>query len=363
MINIKKYPIKIQGSVKNIRVVKEVTQSSMGEYIFEFTDDTSVKDKGKLGFETKNKGASMCETAVYNCLALEQKGIPTIFREKVAENAILVDGVQVLNPDEIDFSQLEKRNCLFPVEVISRDIVTSTSSAAKRLRSGKLHYEALGLSKMPRSFPVVLPKTYVDGSTKLRGSDEYLPWDQLKELAYASTADMNQVDRYVRETTRFGLEQGARAGFLIFDHKDEYAYNDEGDLILADIPLCLDEITGAMVGKFADLDDFRGSFTIFRAGTQHEGYVNASKQIYRDHYDAKHPSWCEEVRQGLLAGVAKSDLPVAPQPPEALVTFVSNIYQAFANAWIGEKKFEVEDLDECCQQYKKWATEFYELRP
>lgn len=285
-MDITKYPITEIGSVKNIRMVSEPTDTRMGEAIFEFTDDTSVRDRGKLGFATPMKGVSMATTAIYNFERMEARGIPTIFREKVASNAILVDAVRVINPDEFNLSGV-RTNRLFPIEVITRDVVTATSSAARRLREGSLAYQALGLSEMPTEFPVFLPKTFVDGSTKLRSSgDAYLPWDQLKEMAYATTGDVNTVQAYVLATTAFAQERGGQIGFLVFDHKDEYAHNERGNLILADAPLCLDEITGALVGSFSDLDVFRGSpFSIFQAGVNHDpaAHINVSKQLFRDH--------------------------------------------------------------------------------
>jgi phosphoribosylaminoimidazole-succinocarboxamide synthase len=361
-IRIEDYPIKIEGSVKNIRPMTEPTENKMGEAILEFTDDTSVRDYGKLGFKTKNKGASMCATAVYNFQQLEKMGIPTIFKRQIADSAIIVDYVRILDPDKIDLTKI-RTNRLFPIEVITRDVVTATSSAARRLREGTLHHMALGLSEMPREFPVFLPKTYVDGSTKLRVTgDEYLPWDQLKKLACATTAEMNTVDTYIRKTTQFAQQRGAQVGFLVFDHKDEYAYNEKGEIILADVPLSLDEITGALTGPFKDLDEFRGKpFKVFQAGVVHDddAYVNASKQLYRDHYDAKHPEWVKEVKEKLADGIPKNKLPKAPQPPEELVDIVSNIYQAFANEWIGERKFKVPRLSDCVADYKHWAKGYY----
>jgi len=364
-MRVENYPVKVEGSVKNIRPVIEPTDEEMGEAILEFTDDTSVRDFGKLGFKTEKKGESMCATTVYNFQQLEKMDIPTIFQKQVAPNAILVDYVRVLDPDKIDLRKIRK-NRLFPIEVISRDVVTATSSAARRLKEGSLHPLALGLSEMPKEFPVFLPKTYVDGSTKLRVTgDEYLPWDQLKKLACATTAEMNEVDTYIRKTTQFAQKRGAEVGFLVFDHKDEYAYNERGHIILADVPLCLDEITGALTGPFNDLDDFRGrSFKIFQPGVVHdeEAYVNASKQIFRDHYDAEHPNWAKEVKEKLAGGLPKSQLPPAPHPPKELVDMVSDIYQAFANAWIGERRFSVKSLSECVDNYKQWARENYKLK-
>tara|TARA_Y100000310_G_scaffold321871_1_gene380117 strand:- start:576 stop:1667 length:1092 start_codon:yes stop_codon:yes gene_type:complete len=363
-MKIEQYPVIIEGSVKNVREVTEPTETQMGEYLLEFTDDTSVKDRGKLGFKTPNKGASMCATAVNNFAELDAMGIPHVFKEQVADNAILVDAVRVINPDEHDLRG-DRKNRLFPVEVITRDVVTDTSSAAKRLRSGTLHYSALGLSEQPTDFPVFLPKTFVDGSTKLRNTgDDYLPWDQLKELACATTEDMNTVQAYVLQTTALAQRRGSEIGFLVFDHKDEYAYDADGRLVLADVPLCLDEVTGALVGPYNSLDQLNtGSFGIFRAGLTHEGHVNASKQLFRDHYDACHPEWCAAVKTALGAGVPKSQLPTVPQPPEELIGLVSNIYQAFTNEWTGVRTFDVPSLVQCVQDYRTWAVNFYELKP
>ena len=358
------YEILSEGSVKTVRVIEPATDTKMGDYIFEFTDDTSVKDRGKLGFTTPYKGASMCVTAVDTFSRVQEMGIPTAFKEQVADNALRVHGVRIINPDEVDIRSYEKKNRLFPVEVMTRDVVTETSSAAKRLKSGDLHYAALGLSREPTTFPVFLPKTYVDGSTKLRGSDEYIPWDQLKDLAGASTADMNTIQKYVLATTEIAQRRGAEVGFVIFDHKDEYAYDDKGELMLADVPLALDEITGALVGPFDDLDDFRGApFELFRAGKNHnpDAHVNASKQLYRDHYDAAHPEWGAKVKEGLKAGLPKDQLPPVPQPPEALVSIVSEIYRAFANQWTGTTTFDVGSLEECCRRYRTWAQDHYDL--
>ena len=358
---IEDYEIIEQGSVANLRGVEPYTDTKMGKLILEFTDDTSVKDFGKLGFETPRKGESMTHTAVYNFEQMTQMGVPHIFKEQVAPNAIMVDWVRKMNPDEIDLTEV-RTNRLFPIEVITRDVITATSSAAKRLVNGTLSYQELGLSEMPTEFPIFLPKTYVDGSTKLRVSgDDYLPWDQLKTMAYATTADINAATKYVLATTELAQRRGSEIGVLVFDHKDEYAYNEKGDLILADKVLCLDEITCALVGPYRDLDHFRNkSFNVFQAGINHsdDAYVNASKQLFRDHYDAEHPKWVKKVKEALKG----TSLPPAPQPPSMLVELASEIYQAFANEWTGEQKFDVPSLEKCVRHYKIYAQQFYELR-
>lgn len=365
-INKNDYPITRVGSVKDIRTKKEPTESEMGEDIQDFSDRTSVKDFGDLGFATPGKGASMCATAVFNLENLGQLEMPTAYIGQIDDTAILVNSVRVIDPEK-EGDQAGVYNRIFPVEVIARDVITATSSAAKRLKDGRLHPDALGLTAFPWGdcFPIFPPKTYVDGSTKLRKPDQYLSWYLLKDIACATTSDMNAVDMLIRKVTEYGRQMARNAGFLLFDHKVEFGYDPSGNLILIDVPLCLDEVTGALVGPYEDLDDFtKKPFKIFQAGKNHspEAVINASKQLYRDHYDAEHPEWCADVKRLLREGAKKSELPAAPQPPQELVDIVGAIYQAFANAWAGEDRFNVPSLARCVEDYRRWATDHYELR-
>ena len=56
IVDIASFPVIYTGSVKTIREVSPFSENKMGEAIFEFTDDSSVKDYGKLPFTTPFKG-------------------------------------------------------------------------------------------------------------------------------------------------------------------------------------------------------------------------------------------------------------------------------------------------------------------
>ena len=52
-------------------MVKPCTDQSLGEAIFEFTDDSSVKDYGKLPFTTPFKGEDLCAMATQSFMDLQ----------------------------------------------------------------------------------------------------------------------------------------------------------------------------------------------------------------------------------------------------------------------------------------------------
>lgn len=354
------YPIKIVGSVKNIREVRPFSDGKMGEAIFEFTDDSSVKDYGKLPFSTPHKGSDLCAMAAQCFKDLEKLGIPTIFKEQISENTLLVDYVRVFDPEEIDLTSI-RRNRLIPLEFIIRNIITETSSARKRLERNTLHPHALGLSEIPSSYPCLLPKMYLDGSTKLGIADEYLPWDELKELAKESVALLNQIELMTKQIGLYALEKGKQAGLVINDFKLEWALDDQGEIILADVPLTLDEITTAYVGShFDSLEEiFAKDFQIFIPGKVHDlnAHLNISKQIYRDHYTAEEPDWVDDLER---AKQDRSPYPVPEIPPEQLVAYTSQLFGGIRNLWCNKKR-EVPPLEKTSREFKVWASEFYSM--
>jgi len=355
-----KYPIRHRGTVKNIREVVPFTDTKMGEAIFEFTDDTSIKDYGKLPFSTPYKGSDLCAMAMQCFCDLEKMGIKTIFKEQIADRALLVDYVRVMDPEKIDLTKVRK-NRLIPLEFIIRNIITETSSAKKRLEKGLLSFTALGLSSSLTHFPYLLPKMYLDGSTKLGITDEYLPWDVLKDLAKESSYHLNQIEIMTKQIGLYALQKGSDIGLVINDFKVEWALDDKGDVILADVPLTLDEITTAYIGKkFSSLEEvFEGDFSIFVPGKVHDmkAHLNISKQIYRDHYMAKEPLWIEALEK---AKKEKKPYPEALAPPQDLILHTSDLFGGIRNLWCDAKR-PSKNLEKAAKDFKIWASSFYDL--
>ena len=74
------------GSVKNLTVLKEATAKEMGVGVFEFTDDYSVFDYGKMPDTIPLKGEALCRMSAYNFVELGKKGVKSHFRKLVAGN-------------------------------------------------------------------------------------------------------------------------------------------------------------------------------------------------------------------------------------------------------------------------------------
>lgn len=357
------YPIVYRGTVKNVREVKACTQGSAGLAIFEFSSDSSIKDYGKLPFETPFKGEDLCSMAVQSFAEIEALGIDTIFVEQISPTAIMVQLVEVIDPAKNDLRRV-KSNRLVPLECIIRNVITATSSARKRLENQSLHPSALGLSTVPDRYPVILPKMFFDGSTKLGISDEYLAWDQLKHLSGESTELLNQIEIQTRRIGQYALNKGAQAGLMINDFKLEWALNELGDLMLADVPLAMDEITSAYCGEsFNSIDDLDPALPIFVAGVNHamDSYVNVSKQIYRDHYMAAEPEWCNQLEKAKSAKVGKSNYPVPSAPPAELIELVSEMFGGLRNLWAPDNQRVAKPLMESTLEYKQWANQYYQL--
>jgi len=66
------HPVLYRGSVKNIRVVTQPRRSAPGRYLFEFTDDYSVFDYGKMPDAIRGKGCAIAMMSAYLFERLEQ---------------------------------------------------------------------------------------------------------------------------------------------------------------------------------------------------------------------------------------------------------------------------------------------------
>lgn len=351
------------GSVKDIYRWTRMADDPPDLLLFHFTDHTSVKDYGRLPFTIPDKGKALCEMAATNFVALEKAGIPTCFMEQVADDAIIVKSVSIVDPDKEDLSRYHS-NVLIPLEIICRNVVTETSSAQRRLeKGGGLHPWQLGLPVWPNAYPVVLPLPFVEGSTKLRQSDEYLPWKMLVDLCKVPFRRMSELDLLTRKINQYALQRGSQSGLVVFDFKVEYGLDEHGDVFLIDVPLAVDEITCAYTGPFADLRDFSGKLKVFVPGKNHslDAAVNTSKQIIRDHYDAAEPEWVAALEQAKREKKSKAEYPKPNPIPDELIDLASEMFKGLANAWGGAQHFSVKSLDETAREYKEWARKFYEI--
>ncbi|MCR4335046.1 MAG: phosphoribosylaminoimidazolesuccinocarboxamide synthase [archaeon] len=313
------------GSVKNLTVEKEAIDDSMGIGVFEFTDDYSVFDYGKMPDTIPNKGEALCKQASYNFKELEKKfEIKTHFRKLMGKNRMQVNLVRVLMPQDNQISE-ETRNYLVPLEIIFRNSLPKGSSVFKRLENGSLTPDDLDLEETP------LPghkfeKPFIDVSTKLEPIDRYLSWDEAMDMSKISEDQLYELKEAAMNINDFITEKANSIGLEHADGKVEFGVGPKNELILVDVCGTLDENRFLWNG------------------------IHMSKQVARDYY--KTTPWAKELEDAKNSSVEKVNWPAPAPLPMELKEIISNMYKSVCEAWIGEKIWKAPHIEEVMNQYK-----------
>lgn len=313
------------GSVKNLILEKEATEEQMGLGVFEFTDDYSVFDFGKMPDTIPGKGESLCRMASYNFRELERKfEIRTHFRRFMPPNRMQVSIVRVLMPQDNQIKE-GSRNYLIPLEIIFRNSLPAGSSVFKRLESGELSADDLGLSGAPQPGHK-FERAFLDVSTKLEATDRYLSWDEALDIAKITEDQLYELKEIALNINDFLTEKAASIGLEHGDGKVEFALTPKNEIMLVDVCGTLDENRFLWNG------------------------MHVSKQVCRDYY--KTTPWYADLENAKKSSVEKADWPrPEPLPPE-LKDIVSNMYRSVSDAWTGEKALKAPPLEEVMNSYK-----------
>ena len=312
------------GSVKDLIVQKPATESEPGVGIFEFTDDYSVFDYGKMPDVIPKKGEALCRMAAYNFEELDKIGIKSHFRKLVSGNEMEVDLVQVLFPQKGELKE-GMSNYLVPLEVIFRNSLPDGSSVFKRLAKGSTTPEQLGLSSMPK--PGEKPeKPIMDVSTKLEPTDRYLDWKEAAEISKMSEQEIGGLKEKAKQINGFLTKKAEEIGLEHADGKVEFALNLEREPVLIDVCGTLDENRFLWNG------------------------THVSKQILRDYY--KTTPWYEVIEREKAEGKGHGEFTVPEKLPEDLIEITANMYKSVCEAWTGEKTFGAPALEEVMESYK-----------
>ena len=230
----KKSPIIYRGSVKNIRMVRKPQRKTPGQYVFEFTDDYSVFDYGKMPDPLRGKGCAIAMMSAYlfedlaNPLSwkrlfrktdiwkklggaevwnrlrrsparkmlstrglrshyvglLDHKGKCRSFDQlNEPTNKLLVKAVPVLSPMPVsmeeqvfwDYNAFHPGlpQFLIPLENIFRFGVPRGSSLLDRLKRNPAYGNQIGLSRVPREGEW-LPRPVLEFFSKLEPLDRHL---------------------------------------------------------------------------------------------------------------------------------------------------------------------------------------------
>jgi phosphoribosylaminoimidazole-succinocarboxamide synthase len=329
-------------SVKEFRIEREPTATTLGRGAFVFTDDYSVFDWGKMPDEIPDKGASLCSMGACNFELLEDEGVPTHYRGVVDPDSddvvplaeaddppseMAIDLTQV--PDlpregrDYDYEAFHAEagdNYLIPLEVVFRNSVPVGSSLRRRTTPAD---HGLDFAEWPDG-AVQLEDPVVEFSTKYEESDRYLSRAEADRIA--GTADVEELEAVAREVNRIVTERAAEAELVHEDGKIECLYFD-GEIRVGDV-----------VGTF---DENRFTFH----GQQ------VSKEFIRQYHKRTQPEWVEAVdaakQEAKARDIAdwKSLCEASPEPLDAeIIRAARDLYAAGTNAYVGRELFDAPEL-------------------
>ncbi len=281
MFDLSQYPIAYQGSVKNLRVVKPPLRTRSGIYLFEFTDDYSIFDYGKMPDVLKGKGAAMAvltahifellesasnwqklgtsdiwekikdpklrghllDSSVFQ--ELKEQGMRTHYRGmldkdgkkvktsrlKEPSNLIQGEAVNMFRPERgslgegtlwnYSYFHPGLKNYLIPVELVFRFGVPRGSSLLERLEGDPEYYRALGLSEPPKEGEW-LPRPVIEFFSKLEPTDRFLPLETALNFSGLSNPEFARTTEYTLFAGIFLQDFFSRECIELWDGKFEF---------------------------------------------------------------------------------------------------------------------------------------------
>jgi phosphoribosylaminoimidazole-succinocarboxamide synthase len=249
-----------QGSVKNIYVSKQDPEI----LIFDFTDDYSVFDWGKMPDSIPGKGATLATISGYFFKRLQdpkewknffdqhtewirsahplQKaiaqelidlGLKTHFKSQLSPTQIAVARVHVHPPStqilangseffEYRMGELNRSGELIPLEVVFRHELTSQSSALSRYPEKNLK---------PGQ---VFESPFLEFFTKLEPTDRFLTLTEVPVVGRISDIQFEELLVHTHWVSLILKTWFAEKNIKLIDGKLEWALNNEGKLMLVD---------------------------------------------------------------------------------------------------------------------------------
>ncbi|AEJ60752.1 phosphoribosylaminoimidazole-succinocarboxamide synthase [Spirochaeta thermophila DSM 6578] len=338
------------GSVKDLEVVKAPSDREPGEGRFRFSDRYSVFDWGKMPDDIAHKGAAICIATAYFFERLAEEGIPSHYLGVVEDGRVVrlseARGpvrelacrlFRVVRPSrrngEYDYGIFAglSGNFLIPLEVIYRNSLPPGSSLFRRLASGALTHEDLGLAGPPEP-GMRLDPPMLDVSTKLEETDRYLSWEEAQRIAGLSEEEVAALKERTRFLDRLITEETRRLGLDHEDGKVEYAFDEGRRLVLVDALGTLDEC------RFT----YRG--------------IPVSKEVARIFY--RRTEWYRRVEEAKKEDRVhwKERVGMEPPPlPREFAQAISEMYMAYANELTGREWFKVRPLSEVLRVIREFV--------
>ncbi len=287
------YPLVYKGSVKNIRMVRAPKGSAPGRYIFEFTDDYSVFDYGKMPDRIRGKGSAiaMMSACLFEALEdpsswrrlfrggrvweraggerererlrrspagrrlasqglgshylglLDERGRCVRFDQlRAPSNRLLVHAVPVLKPVRVaidgrtvwDYSVFhpEKPQFLIPLENVFRFGIPKGSSLPDRLRKQPGYARELGLESTPNEGEW-LPRPVFEFFSKLEPMDRHLRLEEALNFSGLTGDQFQELFDLSFLVAVFLCDRFLEWGLELWDGKFEFVKMKSG-ILLAD---------------------------------------------------------------------------------------------------------------------------------
>jgi phosphoribosylaminoimidazole-succinocarboxamide synthase len=315
----------IMGSVKDLIILENPNENSLGKGRFVFSDRYSVFDYGEMPDHIEDKGKAICIVTSFFFEKLENLGIKTHYIGVVEEdkvkslselknpsNILEFKMVRVVIPelkDNIyDYSIFQNlnNNFLIPLEVIYRNSLPEGSSVFKRLKEGSLKIEDLGLNKMPTPGEK-LEKPIVDFSTKLEINDRYLTKEEAQKISGLTKDEFEKLINLTLFIDDLITHEAEKINLVNEDGKFEYALDINRNIMVVDAIGTLDECRFTYNG------------------------IPISKEIARIYY--RKTEWYKEVEEAKKKDRFnwKNLVNTPPHLPKELKELISSIYKSYAN--------------------------------
>lgn len=355
-MNLEQFPLMYTGSVKNVR---QSSDAASTDVIFEYTNDYSVFDWGKMPDTLPGKGEALTALSVYffekladprtwqdfstsetaallfrdeangvkfrGLLAgLSARGLETHFRKSVAPNAIQVEGLKVVGPTlhtvcgktvpDYSRGKLDHAGELIPLEVVFRhELVGSSSLLIRQPQAG--------------FFPgQVFPVPFVECFTKLEETDRALSLSEALWVSRLSAECFESVLLHTALVASWLKHHLHERGLQLIDGKLEWGLSARGDLLLVDA-IGPDEVRILFEGDSLSKECLR---EFYRRSRWYADTENAKKLAEQ----TGEVDWQRYVK-------------TAPEKlPSPLRQAVSHMYPALTNQILGTRRFDVPELSQ-----------------
>lgn len=323
-------------SVTEVRVETAPTRDTPGRGTLVFSDAYSLFDWGPMPDTIPKTGASRCSMGAYTFERLEAEGIPTHYRGVVQGDSVVgleaadtppkemaIDLARVPDLPDADGEYLYEsyhreagEEYLVPLEVVYRNTIPVDSDLRSRTDPAD---HGLDLEAWPDE-PVALPEPSVEFTTSFEVTDRSLDREEAERIA--GEASLDRLEELGRSANRVVTDRASAIGLTHLDGRLTCIY-DDGTLKIAGVTGTFDE------------NRFRSDGT------------PVSKEFLRDFYRESDPDWVTAVEEAKLEarveGVAdwRTRCDLGPKPvPDHVITAVSRLYAAGANAYTGQDLFD-----------------------